>query len=66
VLPKEDRTESGTAKDKAASQALAGPLDSSADPDVDCCMIMQRAFWYFYFAPAGAARRPSGSGTSVR
>jgi len=29
-------------------------------------MIMQRAFWYFYFAPAGAARRPSGSGTSVR
>jgi len=29
-------------------------------------MTKQRAFWYFYFASAGAARRPSGSGTSVR
>jgi hypothetical protein len=28
-------------------------------------MMMQRAFWYFYFARTGAAQRPSGSGTGV-
>jgi len=43
-----------------------GRLTGEAIRTYTLCMIMQRAFWYFYFAPAGAARRPSGSGTSVR